>query len=324
MRAFATIVGAAFAAFLGTSDPSSAQTALKIGHGHSENHSFHLAMQRFGEALERKAPGAFKVTLFPQARLGSEREMQEQLATGTLEMTVTGVLGIFEPKMTLLELPFLFRDREHIQKAQRSEAVRTIASSLPAKGVRLIGFVENGFRNITNNTRPVAKPEDVRGLKIRTPENLAQVETFKALGAAPTPMPFSELYAALRQGVVDGQENPLQNIHDGKLYEVQKHLALTGHIYNSAYVVVSESFYQSLKPEHRKAIEEVADEAGRWQFDHIAKRDQELLDALKKAGMQVTEPDKEAFRAATAGAYDAFYGRYGNDARAFVEAIRKL
>ncbi len=323
MRMLAALTVAALAAAL-SGTTALAQTALKIGHGHSESHSFHLAMQKFGEGLERRAPGAFKVSLFPQSRLGSEREMQEQLTTGTLEMTITGVLGIFEPKIALLELPFLFRDREHIQKAQRSEAVQKLASTLPAKGVRLIGFVENGFRNITNNTRPIAKPEDVKGLKIRTPENPAQIETFKALGAAPTPMPFSELYAALRQGVVDGQENPLQNIHDGKLFEVQKHLALTGHIYNSAYVVISEAFYQGLKPEHRKAIEEAATEAGQWQFDYIAKRDQELLDTLKKAGMQVTEPDKEAFRAATAGAYEAFYGRYGNDARSFVDAIRKL
>jgi TRAP-type transport system periplasmic protein len=322
MRMVKTFAAAALAALL--AGPALAQTALKIGHGHSEAHSFHLAMQRFGELLEKKAPGAFKVILFPQSRLGSEREMQEHLTTGTLEMTVTGVLGIFEPKINLLELPFLFRDRAHIQKAQHSEAVQKLAASLPAKGVRLVGFVENGFRNITNNTRPITKPDDVKGLKIRTPENLAQIETFKALGAAPTPMPFSELYAALRQGVVDGQENPLQNIHDGKLFEVQKHLALTGHIYNSAYVIISEAFYQGLKPEHRKAVDEAADEAGRWQFDYIAKKDAELLDTLKKAGMQVTEPDKEAFRAATAAAYEAFYSRYGNDARAFVEAVRKL
>lgn len=323
MKRFAVMAAAAAAIAFG-SVPAGAQTALKIGHGHSESHSFHLAMKKFGEILEQKAPGAFKVSIFPQARLGSEREMQEQLTLGSLEMTVTGVLGIFEPNMTLLELPFLFRDRAHIQKAQSSEAVQKLVSTLPAKGVRLIGFVENGFRNITNNVRPITKPEDVKGLKIRTPENLAQVETFKALSASPTPMPFSELYAALRQGVVDGQENPLQNIHDGKLFEVQKHLALTGHIYNSAYVIVSEQFFQRMKPEHRKAVEEAAQEAGRWQFDYIAKKDQELLDLLKKAGMQVTEADQEAFRKATAPAYDAFYARYGDAARQFVEAIRKL
>ena len=303
---------------------ASAQTALKIGHGHSDKHSFQLAMEKFSEILEQKAPGAFAVTIFPQEQLGTEREMQEQLTTGTLEVTITGVLSIFEPKITLLELPYPFRDREHIKKGQSSEAVEQLVAGLPAKGVRLVGFLENGFRNITNNTRPINTPEDVKGLKIRTPENLAQVETFNALGASPTPMAFSELYAALRQGVVDGQENPLQNIYDGKLFEVQKHLALTGHIYNSAYVLVSESFYQGLKPEERTALEEALKEATDWQFDYIAERDKELLEALKKEGMEVTEPDMDAFRAATAPAYDAFYAKFGDDARNFVKAIEGL
>ena len=303
---------------------AAAQTAIKIGHGHSEKHTFHQAMTKFSEALEKAAPGAFAVTIFPQAQLGSEREMQEQLTTGTLEMTITGVLAIYEPKLALLELPFLFRDREHILKAQSSEAVGTLFASLPEKGIRNIGFLENGFRHITNNTRPINSPADVNGLKIRTPENLAQIETFKALGSSPTPMPFSELYAALRQGVVDGQENPLQGINDGKLFEVQKHLAMTGHIYNSAYVIVSENFYQNLKPEERDAIAAALKEATDWQFNYLAERDGELLETLKGNGMEVTQPDREAFRAATAPAYDAFYGQFGDDARNFVEAVKGL
>lgn len=307
-----------------TSTVGHAQVALKIGHGHSEKHSFHLALEKFKTLVEQKAPGAFDVTLYSQATLGSEREMQEQLTTETLEITVTGVLAIFEPKITLLELPYLFRDREHIQKAQSSPVVANLASTLPDKGVRLIGFLENGFRNITNGTRPINSPDDVKGMKIRTPENLAQIETFTALGAIPTPMPFSELYAALRQGVVDGQENPLQNIYDGKLQEVQKHLALTGHIYNSAYIIISEKFYQGLNDEQRTAIEEAAKEAGDWQFNYIAQRDTELLELLKEAGMEVTTPAPAAFREATKPAYEAFYKRFGDDARQFVEAINKL
>lgn len=306
------------------SAPALAQTPLKIGHGHSSQHSFHLAMERFAELLEEKAPGAFDVQIFPSAQLGSEREMQEQLTFGTLEMTVTGVLGIYEPKLALLELPFLFRDRDHILAAQESEAVAELAASLPPRGLRLVGFVENGFRNITNNVRPIETPADVAGLQIRTPENPAQIETFRALGASPTPMPFSELYAALRQGVVDGQENPLQNIYDGKLFEVQRHLALTGHIYNSAYIVASEAFLQNLSETDRDALLEAAEEAGRWQFTYIAQRDEELLQRLKDAGMQVTAPDREAFVQATQPAYDAFFARFGDEARAFVHAIGDL
>lgn len=303
---------------------ATAQTEIKIGHGHTEQHSFHLAMEKFAELLEEKAPGEFDVAVFANSQLGSEREMQEQLTFGTLEMTVTGVLGIYEPKLALLELPFLFRDREHVQAAQHSEVVADLASSLPDKGLRLIGFVENGFRNITNNVRPIETPEDVADLKIRTPENQAQIETFRALGAQPTPMPFSELYAALRQGVVDGQENPLQNIYDGKLQEVQEHLALTGHIYNSAYVVISEAFFQGLSEGNQQAILEAADEAGAWQLNYLAEKDAELLAQLRDAGMKVTEPDGEAFREATAPAYEVFYEQYGDEARSFVEAVGEL
>ena len=301
-----------------------AQQVVKVGIDHGPTHSFTQTMERFGKILEQKRPGEYKVQVFASAQLGNERVMQEALTLGSLEFVVTGLLNIYEPKFSLLEAPFLFRDREHILKMQESEVVKKLASMLPPKGLRLAGFVENGFRNITNNARPINGPGDVKGLKIRTPENMAQVETFRALGAQPTPMPFAELYNALRMGVVDGQENPLQNINDGKLYEAQKHLALTGHIYNSAYVVVSEQFFAKQKPEQQKAILEAVKEASLWQFNMMRDRDSELLEMLKQKGMQVTMPDQTAFRTATAPAYEAFYAKLGPDARTIVEAIRSL
>ncbi|MGI3170848.1 TRAP transporter substrate-binding protein [Pseudooceanicola sp. C21-150M6] len=323
-QTLATLAGTASAAALGLPALAAGAKELKIGHGHTESHSFHMAMEQFSALLEEKAPGAFNVSLYANSQLGNEREMQEQLTFGTLEMTVTGVLGIYEPMLALLELPFLFPDRDAVRKAHDSEAVAGLVSTLPGKGLRLIGFVENGFRNITNNVKPIMTPADVAGLKIRTPENPAQIETFKALGAQPTPMPFSELYAALKQGVVDGQENPLQNIYDGKLHEVQKHLALTGHIYNSAYTVISESFYAGLEPELQAAVTAAATEAGNWQMDMLANKDAELLATLKEAGIEVTEPDKAAFLEATAPAYDIFYAKYGDDAKTFVAAMKEL
>lgn len=301
-----------------------AQQVVKVGIDHGPTHSFTQTMERFGKILEQKRPGEYKVQVFASAQLGNERVMQEALTLGSLEFVVTGLLNIYEPKFSLLEAPFLFRDREHILKMHESEVVKKLASMLPPKGLRLAGFVENGFRNITNNARPINGPGDVKGLKIRTPENMAQVETFRALGAQPTPMPFAELYNALRMGVVDGQENPLQNINDGKLYEAQKHLALTGHIYNSAYVVVSEQFFAKQKPEQQKAILEAVKEASLWQFNMMRDRDSELLEMLKQKGMQVTMPDQTAFRTATAPAYEAFYAKLGPDARTIVEAIRSL
>ena len=183
------------------------QQTIKIGIDHGPSHSFTQAMDLFGQLLEKKRPGEYKVQVYHSAQLGNERVMQEALTLGSLEMTVTGLLNIYEPKFALLEAPFLYRDRQHILKTQESAVVQKLASSLPPKGLRLVGFVENGFRNITNNTRPINSPADVKGLKIRTPENLAQVETFRALGAQPTPMPFAELYNALESKAWIGMAN---------------------------------------------------------------------------------------------------------------------
>jgi tripartite ATP-independent transporter DctP family solute receptor len=188
----------------------------------------------------------------------------------------------------------------------------------------MLGIMENGYRHVTNNTRPINSPADVKGLKLRTPESIAQIETFRALGALPTPMPFAELYNALRQGIVDGQENPLQNIYDAKFYEAQKYLALTGHIYNSTFVLISEQFWQKQKPEQQQAIREAVEEAALWQFKYVEELDKSLLGTLKEKGMQVTTPDQAAFRAATAPAYEAIIAKVGGDSRAILDEIRAI
>jgi tripartite ATP-independent transporter DctP family solute receptor len=231
---------------------------------------------------------------------------------------------IYEPLYAMLEAPFLYRDRDHIKKVMASPIVAELSESLLKKGIRYVGFYENGFRNITNSKRAINDPADVKGLKIRTPENLAQIETFKALGAVATPMAFSELYNALAQGVVDGQENPLQNIWTGKMYEVQKHLAMTGHIYNSAYILASDKFWTGLPADLRKIAEDSIKEASYWQLDYIAGLDKKLLDDCKAKGMLVTTPDREAFRKATAPAYDAFYAKFGDKGKQIIEAIRGM
>ena len=250
--------------------------------------------------------------------------MQEMVALGTLEMSVSGVVVIYEPLFTLLEAPYLYRDRDHIKKVMESPVVADLSQSLLSKGIRMVGFYENGFRHITNSKRAINAPADVKGLKIRTPENLAQIETFKALGAVPTPMAYSELYNALSQGVVDGQENPLQNIWTGKMYEVQKHLALTSHIYNSAYILASNKFWTGLPADLRKVAEESIKEASYWQLDYVAGLDKKMVEDCKGKGMLVTTPDREAFRKATAPAYDAFYAKFGDKGKKIIEAIRGM
>ncbi len=304
---------------------SGAQTyTAKIGIGHPPGQSFVVASEKFKEMVEQRTNGRLKVQIYPSSQLGGEREMQEMVALGTLEMSVSGVAVVYEPLFALLEAPYLFRDREQIRKVYASPVVADLSQGLLAKGIRVVGFYENGFRQITNSTRPINTPADAKGLKIRTPENLAQIETFKALGAIPTPMAYNELYNAMAQGVVDGQENPLQNIWTGKMYEVQKYLAMTGHIYNSAYVIANNKFWTGLPADIRKIADESLTEACNWQMDYVANLDKKLLEDLKAKGMQVTSPDREAFRKATAPAYDAFYAKFGDRARKIIDTIRGM
>jgi tripartite ATP-independent transporter DctP family solute receptor len=303
---------------------AAAQTTIKIGIGHPPGQSFVVASEKFKEMVEKRSSNRLKVEIFHSSQLGGEREMQEMVALGTLEMSVSGITVVYEPLFALLEAPFLYRDRDHIKKVMDSPVVAELSQTLLNKGIRMVGFYENGFRNITNSKRAINAPADVKGLKIRTPENLAQIETFKALGAVATPMAYSELYNALAQGVVDGQENPLQNIWTGKMYEVQKHLAITGHIYNSAYILASNKFWAGLPADLRKIAEDSIKEASYFQLDFVANLDKKLLEDCKAKGMQVTFPDQEAFRKATAPAYDAFYAKFGDRARKIIETIRGL
>jgi tripartite ATP-independent transporter DctP family solute receptor len=296
---------------------------VKVGVMHSQQHSFTKALRRFGRNLEVRTNGRFRVKVYFGAQLGSEKVLQEMLTIGTAEMTVTGLLNTYEPLFAVFEMPYLYCDREHVLKVNAGPVMQEVAASLPPRGLRLIGFYENGFRNITNSVRPVNRPADVVGLKIRTPENQAQIETFRALGADPVSMPFSELYSALLLGTVEGQENPLQNIWSGRLHEAQDHIAMTGHIYNSAYVLISERFWRTLSRDDRRAFRECVADSSRWQLDYMKRRDVELAEQLKAAGMQFTYPDKGAFEEACRPAYEAIYDRLGPRAREIVRRIRR-
>ena len=297
---------------------------VKAGVSHGPSHSFAQALERFGELLQERTDGRYRVRVYNSAQLGSEKEMQEMLTLGTAEITVAGLLNTYEPLFSVFELPYLYEDREHVLRVNTGEVMQEVSSTLLPMGLRLIGFYENGFRNITNSVRPINTPEDVEGLMIRTPENPAQIQTFKALGAIPTPLSFSELYTALLQGLVDGQENPLQNIWYGRLFEVQQHLAMTHHIYNSAYVLISERFWSELSEADREIFRECILESSRWQLDYMRKLDKELEQKLKTEGMEFTYPDRGPFEKATQPAYDALYERLGPRAEEIVKDIERL
>ncbi len=295
---------------------------IKVGVGHGPGHSQTLAFNKFGELVEKRSQGKFRVKVYNSATLGDEKQMQELLTIGTAEMTVTGLLNIYEPLFALFEMPYLYRDREHVIQVNTGPIMQEVAVSLIPNGIRLIGFYENGYRNVTNSKRPIITPDDLKGLMIRTPENPAQIATFNTLGAIATPMPFSELYTALLQGVVDGQENPLQQIYLSRLYEAQKYGALTHHIYNSAYVIVSERFWQSLSENDQQMIRDCVFESSTWQLDYMKTLDGQLEEKLKEAGMEFSYPDEEAFRQACLPAYEIIYEKLGPRAQDIVERIR--
>ena len=297
---------------------------VMIGLTHSKSHSFTQALERFKEQLEKTTQGRYQVKIFHSSQIGGEKEMQEMLTIGSLDLSVSGLLNMYEPLFSLFEMPYLYRSREHVYKVNNSKVMEEVADTLRSNGIVLVGFYENGFRDITNSVRPVRQPSDLEGLKIRTPENPAQIQTIKALGAIPTPMSYAELYTALLQGVVDGQENPLQNIWYGRLYEAQPHIAMTHHIYNSAYVIASRRFWDQLPESDQEIFKRCLNESSLWQLAYMEKLDRELEQKMKDHGVQFTYPDRKIFEMACQPAYEALYDRFGPEAKVVIEKIKAV
>ncbi len=289
---------------------------------HGETHSFNQALDIFGDELKKLTNGRIVLRIYHSSQLGGEKELQEMLTPGSLDMTVSGVVNTYEPLFALFEMPYLYRDRNHVLEVFSSGIIKEVAGSLEKNGIHLAGIYENGFRNITNSVRPVEHPADLQGMLIRTPENPAQIETIISFGAIPTPMSFSELYNALIQGVVDGQENPLQNIWYGRLYESQKYLAMTRHIYNAAYILVSRKTWENISPEDQAIFTKCIDRSTQWQLRHMQNLDRELEEKIRDYGVEITYPDRQEFAEVSKTAYTALYHKFGAEAKEIVRKIR--
>ncbi|MEH0022993.1 MAG: DctP family TRAP transporter solute-binding subunit [Desulfobacter sp.] len=300
IAAVLTVIFAATPAF-------SKARVIKVSTTTQPTHIYNVGLEHFAKLVKEKTNGELEVQIFPAAQLGSERDAVEGLQLGTLEMTLTstGPLGNFIPEIKLLNLPFLFKDRDEAYKILDGKIGTGIADKFPAIGIRSLGWYENGFRHITNNVRPINSMKDMAGIKIRVMEDSLFISTMKALGASPLPMAFGELYTALEQGTVDAQENPLVNIDASRFYEVQKHLAITGHFYSPAMLLVSEIFYQSLTPAQQKALAEAATLARDFERNLSIEGDKTTEAKLASKGMTVTHPDKAEFVKAVAPVYKA-------------------
>ncbi len=288
--------------------------ALRLGHVLAPSHPYHLGSLRFAELVGKKTGGTIEIQVFHSSQIGSERDLSEGLQLGTVDLAIApGTIALFLPKMGVFDLPFIFRDRPHAYKVLDGPIGQQVAAELPKKGLMLLAYWENGFRQITNSKRPILKASDLVGLKLRTPENRVQVAMFKEWGANVTSMSFGELFTALQQGTVDGQENPLAIIYTSKLSEVQKYLSLSSHMYMPAHLLISEKTRGRLSPEGLKAVQEAAIEARDYERNLIAESDTKLVDELKKVGMRVNDVDKASFMGGAKKVWETFGPQFGPD-----------
>ena len=269
-----------------------AQTrTIKFANQNAKGHPIVLGMERFAELVEKKSGGKLKVQVFPGGTLGSDQANISALQGGTLEMAAmnSGIFASLVKEFAIYDFPFLFGTPHEADAVVDGPFGQNLHRKLEDKGLVGLAYYELGFRELTNSKRPVKTVDDIAGLKLRVIPNPINIDWVKALGANPTPLPFPELYSALEQGAVDGQENPVATIKGAKLYEVQKYMTLTNHQYNPQSVVVSKKFWDSLSPADRKVLQEAATESAAYQRTQSRAQLQAGMEDLRKGGMQITE-----------------------------------
>lgn len=279
---------------------------LTLGHGAAAGNPRHEASVKFAEVLKAKTGGRIEVQVAPSAQLGDDAAMVTALRTGALDMSANsqGAVSVAVPEYAAYGMPFMFSGPAQAFKLLDGPLGQELAQKSAEKGMVVLGYWDNGIRHMTNSKRPITKVEDMKGLKMRTPPDAVLVDIMQALGAEAQQIKFAELYVALQQGVVDGQENPLVNIHASKLYEVQKHLALTSHMFQMTPFLMSKRTWDKLSDADKKSVQDAAAEATALQRKMSADADAKLLDELKAKGVQVSTVDKAAFAKATSAVDD--------------------
>jgi len=316
---------AAFALALACSATgAAAQTMLKMNISVAQNSHYGVAVDAFAREVEKRTGGRYKVQNFYAGALGAERESVEGVQLGTLDLTLTstGPLPNFVPEVAILDIPFLFRDYAHARAVLDGPIGQELLQKFPAKGIVALAWAENGFRHMTNSKRPVNAPEDLRGLKMRTMENPIHIQAYRQFGILPTPMAFTEVFTALQQGTVDGQENPLSVITSAKLDQVQKHLSLTGHVYSPAIILMNKAQWDKLSAADKQAFTEAAREAVRVNRARVDDDEKKAVADLRSKGMTVVDSlDKAKFQASLAPVYGDFGKKFGQEQ---IERIRNF
>ncbi|MFC7062164.1 TRAP transporter substrate-binding protein [Halobacillus seohaensis] len=275
---------------------SGEEKVIKAGIGLNDDHPQYKGLLKFKEIVEEETDSAIKVETYHSGQLGDDRSMTEALQLGTQEVTIpsTAPLANFVPEFSVFDIPFLFPNEQVADQVLDGEVGQDLLKKLESQDLVGLSYWENGFRDLTNSERAVATKEDFEGLKIRTMENDLHLDAFKALGANPTPMAFTELFTAMQQGTVDGQENPYATIYLQKFYEAQDHVSNTHHIYSPFVFLMSKSFYDGLSEEQQTIVKDAAVEAGKYQRELNREANEKYLQSLQDEGMTYTEITPEA------------------------------
>ena len=261
----------------------------------------------FTRRANQKLGDRAQVVLYDSAQLGKDKELMQKLKIGSVHIALpSSIMSSIADEFGVFDMPFIIQDRGHLGRVEDRVFWPKIAPAAEAKGYKVLGLWENGVRHITNNSRPIDTPADLSGVKLRTPKSKWRVKMFERWGANPTPMAFSEVFVALETGVIDGQENPLTNIHAAKFQEVQKYLSITGHVYSPAYPAAGLAAWKNLPAEVRKVLEDTAREVQLFAREKGAAGDADLLAKLKSAGMQVNTANKASFVEASKPVYEQF------------------
>jgi tripartite ATP-independent transporter DctP family solute receptor len=300
---------------------------MKLGHFAADSHPGNLACKMFADAVAKRTDGKIKVIIYPNNALGSPPEVLEQNILGAVDMSLPtqGQLGKYSKKFNCVMLPFMYKSYEQADKVLDGKFINWAVPDLDKAGLVFLSNWEWGFRNLTNSKRPVNSPADVKGLKIRTPPELPTQAAMEALGAVVATINFNELQMALKQGVVDGQENPIAVIFSNKIYESQKYLAITGHNYNTMVHVISQKVWDKLSTGEKAIVKEESKKAGDWMRKTVRSEEADQIKQLKGFGMEVTNPDTAQFKKLMKPAYDRMKAIAGEDnIAAFIKMVEEV
>lgn len=298
---------------------------LRFGHVGEPGSLFAQSSENFAKCANPKLEGKAEVEVYGSSQLGGDQEMLQKLKLGQLTFSLPStVMSSVVPQFGVFEMPYIVQDREHMGRVRDEVVMDELLKAVEEKGYSILGVWENGFRHITNNIRPINKPEDLQGVKLRTPKGEWRLKMFQLYGANPTPMAFSEVFTALKTGVIDGQENPYAQIWPARFHEVQKYLSVTGHVYTPAYVLVAKDQFAKLPEDVQKVLKECAVANQDWVYAKAAELDESLLNNIREAGgTEINEADKQAFIAASAPIYDEF-AKSVEGGQELIDAIQKL